>query len=144
MIGSSGTEGVRNGRSIFGFVRRSTATAIATTTNAKSVPIETISASVASGTKAAMTATTTVVPMVIRNGVENFGWIAPIDLGSRPSRHRAKPIRPIATMSTRITELSPATAAMPISTPAQPEPDGVEGLRDRGALVEVGVLHHRR
>ena len=52
-MGSHGTEGVRKGRFIFGLVRRSTTTAIATTRNANSVPMLTISASVASGTKAA-------------------------------------------------------------------------------------------
>src|SRR5689334_14527982 len=88
-IGSSGTDGVRKGRFIFGSVRRSTATAIETTTKAKSVPIETISASVLSGTKAPSRQTATVVTIVIRVGVRNFGWILPTEAGSSPSRHRA-------------------------------------------------------
>ncbi len=121
-IGSHGTDGVRNGRFIFGLVRRSTTTAIATTRKANSVPMLTISASVLSGTNAPSTQTTAVVPSVIRNGVWNRSCTCPTAGGSSPSRHSAKPIRPIATMSTRITELSPQIAAMLISTEAQPRP----------------------
>ena len=49
--------------------------------------------------------------------------------GSSPSRPMAKPIRPIATMSTRITEVRPATAAIETSVAAQPSPTCVEGVR---------------
>src|SRR6476469_7913586 len=91
-IGRTGTEGVLNGRSILGFVRRSTITAMATTTNANRVPMLTISARVASGTKAPSTHTTAVVARVIRIGVWNFGWICPTDGGSRTSRNSANTI----------------------------------------------------
>ena len=79
---------------------------------------------------------------MIRIGVWNFGWICPTEGGSRPSRHSAKPIRPIATMSTRITELRPAIAAMLIRIDGPAQPDLVEGVGDRGALGEVGVVDH--
>jgi hypothetical protein len=121
-IGSTGECGVRNGRGMSGRVRRSTGTAIDTTRKANSVPMLTISASVLSGTSAAMTATPATVSDVISTGVPNRGWTRLNTGGSSPSRARANPIRPIATMSTRITELSPATAASPIRTPAQPRP----------------------
>ncbi len=136
MIGSSGTCGVLKGRSIFGSVRRSTATAIATTTNANSVPMLTISARASIGTNEAITATTIVVPMVIRNGVLNFGCTLPIPAGSRPSRHSAKPIRPMQTMSTRITEVSPATAATDTRVPAQSSPTCLKAS-EIGALLSM-------
>ena len=62
--------------------------------------------------------------------------------GSRPSRPIAKPIRVTVTRSTRITEVRPATAARETSAEAQPRPDLVEGVGDRGARVDVGVVHH--
>ena len=58
----------------------------------------------------------------MRRGVWKRSCTLPTAAGSSPSRHSAKPIRPIATMSTRITELRPAIAAMSISTEAQPRP----------------------
>src|ERR1700712_6118713 len=86
--GSHGTEGVRNGRFIFGLVRLSTITAMATTKNAKSVPMLTISARASIGTKAPMTATTTVVPIVMGYGVRKLGCTFPTEAGISPSRQR--------------------------------------------------------
>ena len=67
--------------------------------------------------------------------------------GSRPSRQTAKPIRPMATMSTRITEVRPAIAAMPISSPAQPRPtcskaseSGAPSLRSLYFTIPVSTM----
>ena len=70
--------------------------------------------------------TRTVVPMVTRNGVPQRGWITADACGSRPSRLIAKPIRPMPTRSTRMTEVRPATAAMETSVAAQFAPTALK------------------
>src|SRR3954471_8671141 len=72
-IGTSGTNGARNGRFAFGFVLRMTMTAPQTMTKAKSVPMLVISASIESGMKPAIAATKMPVKMVDFQGVRNFG-----------------------------------------------------------------------
>ena len=58
----------------------------------------------------------------MRYGVPHFGWILATAGGSRLSRPMAKPIRPIARMSTRITEVRPQIAAIETSLAAQLSP----------------------
>jgi hypothetical protein len=67
--GTTGTHGVRNARGRSGRVRRSTSTPSDTSTNANRVPMLTMSARVDSGTKVAMTATTSPVMSEITQGV---------------------------------------------------------------------------
>ncbi len=117
-------------------VRRSTGTATDTTTNAASVPMLTRFARSVSGTKPASRATTAVVSAVMTYGVPQRGWTAASRAGSSPSRPIAKPIRPIATMSTRITLVSPATAATEISVAARPTPT-VSNASAIGALSSI-------
>ena len=105
-----------------GFVRRSTGTAIETTMKANSVPMLTRSARALSGTSPARIATNTMVPAVMRYGVPHFGWILATAGGSSRSRPIAKPIRPMARMSTRMTDVSPQMAAIETSLAAQLRP----------------------
>src|SRR3954452_1403257 len=121
-IGTTGDHGTRNLRSRSGLVRRSTGTAIETRTKANSVPMLTRSASVVSFTHAAMITTAVAYSSVIRTGVQVRGLTLAISGGSRPSRPIAKPIRLTVTRSTRITEVSPATAARETRAEAQPRP----------------------
>src|SRR5437016_14620153 len=72
-IGTRGTNGARNGRSAFGFVRRMTMTAPQTMTKAKSVPMLVISARMLSGMKPAIEATKMPVRMVDFQGVRKVG-----------------------------------------------------------------------
>ena len=139
MTGESGT---RNGRFMSGLVRRSTGTATETTMKAKSVPMLTRSARALSGTNPASSATNTMVPAVMRYGVPHFGWTLATAGGSRRSRPMAKPIRPIARMSTRITEVRPQIAAIETSLAAQLSADLLEGVGDRRALADLGVADH--
>ena len=53
MMGTNGTQGVRNGRGWLGFVRRKTITAMQTITKASSVPMFTMSADVINWHRAA-------------------------------------------------------------------------------------------
>jgi len=55
-------------------------------------------------------------------GVPHFGCTIPMRLGSSPSRQRAKATRPMPTMSTRMTDVSPQTAAIEMRMPAHPRP----------------------
>ena len=72
-IGTSGTNGVRNGRRRPGLVRRMTSTAAHTMTKAISVPMFTRSARILSGKSAATAATSTPVRMVALCGVRKRG-----------------------------------------------------------------------
>src|SRR4051794_15588180 len=74
-MGSTGFSGARNGRRMSGRLVRSTGTAMDTTRNANNMPMLTISARSAGGTKAASTATTATVSAVINTGVFQVGWI---------------------------------------------------------------------
>src|SRR3954467_13210973 len=121
-IGTAGDHGTRNLRSRSGLVRRSTGTAIETRTNANSVPMLTRVASVSSLTNAAITRTTAAYSRVMRTGVPVRGETFAIAGGSSPARPIAKPIRLTVTRSTRITEVSPATAASDTRAEAQPRP----------------------
>src|SRR5437879_4847323 len=72
-IGTSGTNGARNGRLAFGFVLRMTITAPQTITNANKVPMLVISARMLSGINPAIEATKRPVRIVDFHGVRNFG-----------------------------------------------------------------------
>ena len=58
----------------------------------------------------------------MRTGVPVRGLTLAMAGGSRPSRPIAKPIRLTVTRSTRITDVSPATAASETRAEAQPSP----------------------
>ena len=137
-IGTTGDSGTRNGRVRSGRVRRSSGTAIETSRNANSVPMLTSSASGQRDERRRGSATKIVVPRSTGPACR-AGCTLATDCGSRPSRPMAKPIRLTVTRSTRITEVSPATAAM--ETRAAPSrADLVEGVRDRRARVEWSVV----
>src|SRR5436853_5806650 len=89
-IGTSGTNGARNGRLAFGLVLLMTSTAPQTITKANNVPMLVISARMLSGMNPAIDATNKPVRMVDFQGVRNFGCTAPKKLlGTRPSRPSA-------------------------------------------------------
>ena len=75
-----------------------------------------------SGTKAAMRSTSPANIRVMRTGVPVRGLTRATACGSRPSRPMAKPMRVMVMRSTRITDVSPATAAIDTSDDAQPSP----------------------
>src|SRR2546423_4722199 len=72
-IGTTGTNGARNGRLALGLVLRITNTAPQTITNANNVPMLVISARIPSGRNPAIAATNSPVRIVDFQGVRNFG-----------------------------------------------------------------------
>src|SRR5229473_935995 len=76
-IGTSGTNGARNGRLALGFVFRITSTAPQTITNANNVPMLVISAKILNGMNPAIEATKRPVRRVDVQGVRNLGWMSP-------------------------------------------------------------------
>ena len=84
MIGNTGTNGTRNGRSMSGCVRRSTITPMFTRKNANSVPMLTSLTISLSGTSAARIAIRTPRPRVSLTGVPVLASIV-----GDPARHQA-------------------------------------------------------
>ena len=82
----------------------------------------TISARALIGTNAAGTARLIAVAMLSRNGVSNVGVDLPDPRGQQAVAAQREADRPIATMSTRITEVRPAIAAIPMMKAAPSRP----------------------
>lgn len=80
----------------------------------------------------------TAPPIVIWCGVPHWGCVVPSALGSRPSRPMAKPIRPMVTSSTIITEVSPMTAPSEMSALTQCSPTA-SNADASGALTSIVV-----
>ncbi len=80
------TSGVRNGRSTFDAVQRSTITEIATAINAASVPALASAAISPSVSKPASAEHTIAVKIVMITGVPSFECTRPHERGSKPSR----------------------------------------------------------
>ena len=93
MIGNTGENGTRNGRSMSGLVRRRTITPMLTRMNANRVPMLTSLTISLSGTKAARMAIRTPKLIVSLAGVPNRGLTSANLSGIRPSRHMAKKMR---------------------------------------------------
>ncbi len=117
--GTSGTQGVRNGRGTSGILRRRIHTPRHTMTKAERVPMLTSCASAEIGRNAAATATG--IPTTIEEiqGVRNRGCTTLAQRGSRPSRDMVKKMRDCPSSITSITLESPATA--PILTSRLPQ-----------------------
>ena len=94
MIGKTGTNGTRNGRSMSGCVRRRMITPMFTRKNANSVPMLTSLTISVSGTSAASAAIAMPKPSVSSTGVPVRGLTLAIPRGSSPSRaHREEDAR---------------------------------------------------
>lgn len=110
MIGKKGTNGARNGLSIFGFVLRSTITAIDTNIKAVIVPIFTKFANKFKSKSPAKSAARIPVIHVLRNGVWKRLCTLESFFGSNPSRLIEYDIRIKANMATKSTVVKPAMA----------------------------------
>ena len=93
MIGNTGTNGTRNGRSMSGCVRRRMITPMFTRKNADSVPMLTSLTIWLSGATAASAAIAMPMPIVSLTGVPVRGLTLAIPRGSSPSRAIAKKMR---------------------------------------------------
>ena len=93
MIGNTGTNGTRNGRSMSGWVRRRMITPMFTSRNANSVPMLTSLTISLSGTNAARSAMKKPMMKVSRTGVPVRGLIFATRREIRPSRAIAKKMR---------------------------------------------------
>jgi len=93
MIGNTGTNGTRNGRSMSGCVRRRMITPTLTSRNANSVPMFTSFTISLSGTTAARAAIRMPMPNVSLTGVPVRGLTSASPRGIRPSRAIAKKMR---------------------------------------------------
>src|SRR5580698_1185261 len=118
-IGTSGTNGVLNGRSISGCRTRSTQTPAHTIVNASSVPMFTRSDRKSMSFTAGMSATIEPTTIVEIHGVRNLGCTADAHLGSSPSLDIEKNTRDWPSSITSITVANPKTA--PIFTSSEPQ-----------------------
>ncbi len=117
-IGTTGTNGVLNGRCKSGRRTRSTHTPAQTITNASSVPMLVISFKMPMGRMAGRKATKTPTTMDEIQGVRKRGCTAPAQRGSRPSRDMEKNTRDWPSSITSITVLRPMM--VPIRTRNSP------------------------
>ena len=125
-----------------GGVRRRTSTALQTSRNASSVPIETRWPSTSIGTSAATAAAARPQSSVLATGVRRRGWTRAKTGGSRPSaamrmRMRTCPYSVTSTVANR-----PTTAATPTASSSQPSGPGAASAREIGsATSSAGVRH---
>src|SRR5215472_12431992 len=85
-IGTTGTQGVRNGRSCAGFFLRITQTPAHSITKANSVPMLVMRPTMLRGRNAENGAMKKKNSRFERHGVRNRGWICENTAGTRPSR----------------------------------------------------------
>ena len=123
MMGTNGTQGVRNGRACPGFVWRNTITAMHTITKASSVPIFTILPISSIGVTLPTIAASVPTRIVFFHGVRNFGCTAAKNfLGNSPSLAIEYKTRVWPRSMTSITLVSPASApsVMMCDAPVRP------------------------